>query len=254
MPPFSKLSLLNQTPKELVVLVHGTRDIEGQQQIRLWVQQLAQNLGAKLRLAWLECLSPTLDDVLLDCAVKKRQVILLPLLLYRAGHAKIDIPQAIEKIQQHYPDFIVHQTSVVGQSEPIVECWKQAIQELNPVSDRLCFFGRGARDPEALLASQKVIDAIRQIWKGDLVCAYAGLQAPSLPEALAAKPFSGGRQLFIPCLLFKGLLLDKAIAASEQPQHWLPVLCEIDSFTQSVAILWEKELQTIQSANQLVSP
>ena len=226
-----------------VVLVHGTQNLDGQQQIVEWVTSLAELLDTKLRIAWLECCEPTLTDVLLDCALEGKNVILLPLLLFRAGHAKKDVPFAIRTVQQSHPNFKVDMASVVGDAEVLMECWKLTIKKLNPQCDRICFFGRGAKDPEAVEACVKVIEAVSQFWSGELVEAYAGLQKPSLIETLSRHPFTSGEQLFLPCILFKGKLLDQAYEQTQNRGTWLPVLGEIPEFMHATAKRWQAEIQ-----------
>ena len=225
-----------------MVLVHGTHDLAGQQQIRHGVLKLAEHLQAPLRIAWLECLEPTLEEVLLDCAVKNKRVMVLPLLLFRAGHAKKDLPAAVERVKLQFPNFSIDCASVVGEAETMVACWKPALERLDPERDRVGFFGRGAKDPEALEACQNAILRLREIWRGNWFEAYAGLQKPSLPEALKAQPFLGGQQLFIPCLLFKGQLLDKAQEQTASLGRWLPVLGEMPEFLAATARRWAAEI------------
>ena len=240
MPPLFDLA---KTNPELVVLVHGTKDSAGQHLIRQGVLKLAEYLQARLRIAWLECLEPTLDEVLLDCAQNNKHVIILPLLLFRAGHAKKDLPAALERVTLQFPNFSSDVASVVGDAEIMLGCWKPAFERLDPERDRVCFFGRGAKDPEALEACQNVILRLREIWPGKWLEAYAGLQKPSLPDALVNQPFHGGQQLFIPCLLFKGLLLDQAQEQTASLGSWLPVLGELPEFLFATARRWRQEIQ-----------
>jgi sirohydrochlorin ferrochelatase len=232
---------------ELVVLAHGTRDRAGQEQIKQWVAQLAHGLGRPVRLAWLECLLPTLEDVLKDCAGQSLQVIILPLLLFRAAHAKVDVPKVIAHVQAQYPTFMVHVASIVGNGEDIVSCWETEIKQLDDREDRVILFGRGAKDPEALDAFEAVIDHLRKLWPGSFNVAYAGLQEPTLKALLEDIPAHSGKTLFVPCLLFHGLLLDRAKRESENFGIWLNVLGEMDSFFSSVLQHWKSEIKTLST-------
>src|SRR5687767_3853616 len=82
-----------------LVVGHGTRDRAGQAEFFELVELLARKVGDRgpqVEPAFLELASPTIAQGLARLAARGvRRVLVIPLLLFAAGHAKDDIPQAV---------------------------------------------------------------------------------------------------------------------------------------------------------------
>src|SRR5947208_725516 len=83
-----------------VLLVgHGTRDEEGRAQCETLYRQIAALLGndnSVTKLAYLELASPTIGEAVLRLTDQPISgLVVVPLLLFSAGHAQEDIPRAV---------------------------------------------------------------------------------------------------------------------------------------------------------------
>lgn len=106
--PFDQSTVVaGQTPDRVGVLLigHGTRSVVGQQEFLDTVALVAQRFaGSPVRPCFLELVEPSIDaaiDQLVDTGVS--HVAVAPLLLFAAGHAKRDVPAAIEAARNRHP-------------------------------------------------------------------------------------------------------------------------------------------------------
>jgi sirohydrochlorin cobaltochelatase len=234
----------------LLLIGHGTRDFQGQREFRQVAELLAAEAnGVAVEVCFLELAEPSIREGvarLIERGV--RQVIVLPLLLFSAGHAQRDIPQAVQAAfedltrgelahgQDPQPATAVWQAPVLACHPDIVELsarrYREAIaQAENQVQSKspgtgttaktllaktlLLIVGRGSYEAET---NAEFARFARLRWErepvGWLETCFVAMTRPTLDEGLrmaASMPFE--RIVVQPHLLFPGELTQGIRAA-----------------------------------------
>ena len=210
----------------VLVVGHGTADPVGVAETRAVTEHVARLLpGVPVTLGFLEVCGPTIDEAMDVLATAGcRAVIAAPLLLFEAGHAKRDIPEAIREAAAGR-GIRVSQAEPLGCHPAIVALSQRRRAEtmanagVPPDSVALVMVGRGSSDPSAFdqlatfaQATLTAQPAFRRVEFG-----FVAAARPSLAEALAAAadPAGGGvRTVWVqPHLLFRGHVEEQVAAA-----------------------------------------
>jgi len=222
----------------LLLVGHGTRNQDGQAEFL----QVAQAIS-ELRPEWaiepcfLELATPSIDQGLARLMEHKIEALTVaPLLLFAAGHAKRDIPQAVGQALTPYGPLKHRQTGPLGCHEAILELsarrYREAVAELEPVPPEktiLLMVGRGSRDETASAEMRRFANlrAARTPVARVETCFYA-MARPSLEETLPRLADLGYRRVVVqPHLLFEGELLAAMrervdqMAHSQGAQQWV---------------------------------
>jgi sirohydrochlorin cobaltochelatase len=217
-----------------LLIGHGTREPEGISEFHSTVQQVF--------IAWPEiAVEPCFLEIAepsIESAVKRllergvAQIVVMPLLLFAAGHAKRDVPMAVAEALRPYPQIAWQQAEHLGCHAAILEQsasrFQEALANRTAVPSQrtaLLLVGRGSLDPEAtsemhefasLLPQARLVDAVH--------LAFVAMAQPSLEEILEQIAEKGYERVIVqPHLLFDGLLLGRigeivAEFACRQPQ------------------------------------
>lgn len=226
----------------LLLVGHGTRDPAGLAEFRQLHQRLVERAGdLPVAACFLELAEPTIIEglkALLDQGA--RQIIVAPLLLFAAGHAKRDIPEGVNaalqqlkgshaaavgvRILGHLPPLACHEKllalsqlrysqaqpiELTGEREPAAGMAKSAGSlpaDSLPATKTLVLVGRGSSDAEATSEMQRFAQLRRDQLPGVTVevCFYA-LAEPRLEPTLARVANSPATQVIVqPHVLFSG--------------------------------------------------
>lgn len=204
-----------------VLLVgHGTRDPDGTREFFELARVLADRIAPiHVEGCLLEFQRPTIAegwDALLEAGVKSIRV--APLLLFAAGHAKQDIPDAILACAERTPGIEHFQAGPLSRSRTLVDLVERRVIETAVEAEialdsslAIVFVGRGSYDPcaQADMRILGEIVAARLSARNHAVGFYAMAQ-PSLPEVLDEVATTPGVENVIvqPHLLFQGRLYD----------------------------------------------
>ncbi|WP_203335552.1 sirohydrochlorin chelatase [Nocardioides limicola] len=202
----------------LIALAHGSRDPRSPETIKALVDEV-RRLRPDLRIepAFLDLSRPFFGTVV-DRLVRAGfdEIVVVPLLLTEAFHAKVDVPTVIAEATAKHPGLRIRCTDILG-TEPIFlevldlrmrEALKQArIREL----DALVLAAAGSSDP---LANQAVARLAR-VWgtrhKLPVTAAYASSAPPATGEAVRTFRREGRRHVAVASLfLAPGFLPDRA--------------------------------------------
>ncbi|TWT80864.1 Sirohydrochlorin cobaltochelatase [Planctomycetes bacterium CA13] len=201
-----------------VLLVgHGTRDTKGTAQFFELTEQLRNQLPTvAVEPCLLEFQSPTIPDAwnrLVEQGVTMVRV--APLLLFAAGHAKRDIPDAVEKCRVGTPNVSCSQTLPISRHPEIVELvvsrLSESLNRMDTPRDRvsLVMVGRGSYDPCAT-ADMRVLSEIvaSRLGMQNRTTAFYAMADPRLPSVLEAiaRLDQNDAILVHPHLLFDGRL------------------------------------------------
>jgi sirohydrochlorin ferrochelatase len=164
-----------------------------------------------VRAAFLDLSAPRLPDVLTAVhADGHADAVVVPLLLGRAYHARVDIPGAVAQARARLPRLAVQVADVLGPDDRLAAA---AVRRLlaagaDPDDDRLgvVLAGAGSSHAPANAAVARVADG----WPWPTTAAFAGAADPDVPTAIAALRARGALRIAIGSwFLAPGLLPDR---------------------------------------------
>jgi sirohydrochlorin cobaltochelatase len=212
----------NSAPTGVLLVGHGTRSELGRSQCQDLAAEVASRLEPRLfatELAYLEMASPTIEEAILRLVEQKmKRLVVAPLLLFAAGHAKEDVPSAVRSglVKAGMPNLPIVQTEPLGLQEPVVDLAAARFREAaNPrittAETMLLLVGRGSRDEEATAEMRKLGSLVHQkLGIGETQVGFLAMAQPTAKEIIAAAASSPFRQIVVqPHLLFHGELLDQ---------------------------------------------
>ncbi len=228
----------------ILVVGHGTADPTGAEETRQIARIVAGLLpGVPVELGFLEVIGPSIAESLLRLAARGcRDVVAAPLLLFTAGHARKDVPEAVRD-GARAAGVTCRQSEALGCHENIVALSRQrrreAVDSLAPValeSTALVMVGRGSSDPGAFRQLEEFTAAALgsepESRPARVELGFVAAARPSLAEAVAAAAAGvpdarraekaaaaslredGVRRIILqPHLLFRGHVQDQVSAA-----------------------------------------
>ena len=92
----------------VVLFAHGARKASWAEPFEALSQQLQTQLpNQRICLAYLELMSPSLEDVIAEMVGKgESEIVIIPLFLSRGGHIVSDLPVLLSQLQQQYPQLV----------------------------------------------------------------------------------------------------------------------------------------------------
>jgi sirohydrochlorin cobaltochelatase len=221
---------------EAVLIVgHGSRDAAANAELESLVHAYAEaRPDAIVSHGYVELAQPSLDVALADIASRARNVAVVPLFLFAAGHVKSDVPLALARARSAFPDVTFAAAPALGVHPSLAElafarartCLPEDPAALARTS--VIVVGRGSSDPDANGDFCKVV---RLIGEGrGLMSAtptFIGITRPRVEDTLEhvarARP---ERIVVVPYFLFAGRLiatLREEIATFSQRYPWIRV-------------------------------
>jgi len=202
----------------LVALAHGSRDPRSAATIKALVGEVrAMRPDLKIEAAFLELSKPSFTTVV-DKLVRAGhdEIVVVPLLLTEAYHAKVDVPTAVAEAQARHAGLQVRATPVLGLEPRFLEVLDLRLREALRAArvrelDALVLAAAGSSDP---LANQSVARLAR-VWgtrhKLPVTAAFASSAPPATGEAVRAFRAEGRRHIAVASLfLAPGFLPDRA--------------------------------------------
>lgn len=193
----------------LLVVGHGTADRVGEAETNRLAGMVAEACpGVAVELGFLEVIGPSVGEALSRLRSRGvESVIAAPLLLFTAGHARRDLPEALvaAAAETRLPVF---QSEALGNHPELVRLSRlrreQARLVLPPLAaadEALVFVGRGASDPSAVaqltgfLAATRACAADRPHCRPGLPAATCGLGVHPAACSAVPPPPGPGRSL-----------------------------------------------------------
>jgi sirohydrochlorin ferrochelatase len=206
------------TAPALVALAHGSRDPRSAATIKALVDEV-RTLRPDLRIepAFLDLSKPSFDTVV-DRLVKAgyEEIVVVPLLLTEAFHAKVDVPEAIASAMSRHDGLKIRGTSVLGLEPMLLDVLDRRLRAALKDArvrelDALVLAAAGSSDA---LANQAVARLAR-LWGAKhrlpTVAAYASAAPPATGEAVRQFRAEGRRHIAVGSLfLAPGRLPDRA--------------------------------------------
>jgi sirohydrochlorin ferrochelatase len=206
------------TAPALVALAHGSRDPRSAQTVKALVDEV-RSLRPDLRIeaAFLELSKPSFPQVV-DRLVRAGydEIVVVPLLLTEAYHAKVDVPRAVAAAAEQHEKLRIRATQVLGLEPVFLEVLdrrlRTALREARVRElDALVLAAAGSSDQ---LANQAVARLAR-LWGSrhrlPTVAAYASAAPPATGEAVRQVRAEGRRHIAVGSMfLAPGTLPDRA--------------------------------------------
>src|SRR3954452_20051338 len=199
-------------------LAHGSREPRSAATIKALVAEVkTMRPDLKVEAAFLELSKPSFQTVV-DRLVKAghEEIVVVPLLLTEAYHAKVDVPSAIAEATTRHPGVQVRATSILGLEPHFLEVLDLRMREALKASRvgklaALVLAAAGSSDP---LANQAVARLAR-VWgarhKLPVTAAFASAAPPAAGEAVRAFRAEGRRHIAVASFfLAPGTLPDRA--------------------------------------------
>jgi sirohydrochlorin ferrochelatase len=206
------------TAPALVALAHGSRDPRSAQTVTSLVEEV-RTMRPDLRIepAFLELSKPSFSQVV-DRLVRAGydEIVVVPLLLTEAYHAKVDVPRAIAEATERHEGLRIRGTDVLGLEPVFLEVLDRRLRAALSDArvrelDALVLAAAGSSDQ---LANQAV-SRLARLWGSrhrlPTVAAYASAAPPATGEAVRQFRAEGRRHIAVGSLfLAPGTLPDRA--------------------------------------------
>lgn len=205
---------MEETAPGVVVVGHGTADPAGVAEAGRLADLVAARLpGAAVELGFLELAAPSIAVAVDRLAARGcRSIVAAPLLLFRAGHARRDVPAALATAAAAH-GLAVRQAEPLGSHPAIVALVRRRLAAAEagrgpaaPGATRLVILGRGSSDPGATCQLCRLALTAAADRDEPLHLGFAAAARPTLPEVVAqAAAAPGVRRVVVhPHLLFAG--------------------------------------------------
>ncbi|WP_332630555.1 sirohydrochlorin chelatase [Halalkalibacter flavus] len=206
--------------KAVLLVGHGSRDPEGNEQVRKMIDELTSQLDSSLLVetCFLEFEKPTIEQGIQACVEKgAASVYVIPLMLLAAGHSKIHIPAAIDEAKKKYPHVQFTYGRPFGIHEETMEICKSRLEDMGenliePGYDTaVLLLGRGGSDPDANSDLYKITRLLWEKLNYQLVePAFMGVTDPLIKEGVERCIKLGAKKIVIlPYFLFTGILIKR---------------------------------------------
>jgi sirohydrochlorin ferrochelatase len=206
------------TAPALVALAHGSRDPRSAKTVRALVDEVRRmRPDLRIETAFLDLAKPSFGAVA-DRLVRAGydEIVVVPLLLTEAFHAKVDVPTVIAEVMARHEGLQVRATHVLGLEAAFIDVLDRRLREALSDArvcelDALVLAAAGTTDP---LATQS-INRLARLWgnrhKLPTVTAFASASPPATGEAVRAFRAQGRRHIAVGSLfLAPGFLYDRA--------------------------------------------
>jgi sirohydrochlorin ferrochelatase len=206
----------------LVALAHGSRDPRSAATITALVDEVrSMRPDLRIEAAFLELSKPSFETVVNKLVrAGYDEIVVVPLLLTEAYHAKVDVPEAIAAATERHPGLTIRASKVLGMEAAFLEVLDLRLREALKDArvrelDALVLAAAGSSDP---LANQAVARLART-WgtrhKLPVTAAFASAAPPAAGEAVRAFRAEGRRHIAVASFfLAPGFLPDRAAELS----------------------------------------
>jgi sirohydrochlorin ferrochelatase len=206
------------TAPALVAVAHGSRDPRSKATIEALVAQTRElRPDLRIELAFLELARPRFETTV-NRLVRAGydEIVVVPLLLTDAHHAKVDIPQVVADAQARHENLQIRATRVLGLEQSFLGVLDKRLREALRVGrvrelDGLVLAAAGSSDPLALQA----VNRLARVWGAHhhlpVKTAFASTAPPTTGEAVRAFRAEGRRHVAVASMvLAPGFLPDRA--------------------------------------------
>jgi sirohydrochlorin ferrochelatase/(2Fe-2S) ferredoxin len=203
----------------ILIVGHGSRDPAANHELEAIVAgyraHRARSSGDEVAHAYVELAPPFVPDALAALAARADHVVVVPFLLFAAGHVKNDLPLALHRARAASPRVRFTAARALGVHAALVDLAaarvRAALDGGDPARAALIAVGRGSSDPDANADFCKLARLVgEQVGTAWAMPSFAGITTPRVDDALElaarARP---ERVLVLPYLLCAGRLVER---------------------------------------------
>lgn len=209
----------------VLIVGHGTTSVVGAEECRRVSAAAAKLLPAvPVQLGFLELIEPSIDDAVAALAGSGcTDLVVVPLLLFSAGHAQRDVPEAV-RLAADAHGVAVRQGAVLGCHDAIVELARRrhaevAVGPAPAVDARILLVGRGSSDPTAPAQLRAFGECVFGC-DADVGLGFVAAARPTLDEAIESATVAGVRRVVVhPHLLFHGHVEEQVAARVDRARR-----------------------------------
>jgi sirohydrochlorin cobaltochelatase len=170
----------------LLLVAHGSVCARSALEIEALTDLVGLSLpGVAVETGYLEMSDPPAGRVA-DRLVERgcRRIVVLPLMLLSAGHAKSDVPAVVREARSRHPGVDFPFGAPLGVSRVPVELLGKAVVASGGAGLPLLMIARGTSDPDANSEACKAARLVAE-WTGSpfAYTGFSGVTGPSVPEA-----------------------------------------------------------------------
>ena len=208
----------------LLLVGHGTRSTAGTEEFFALAERVRELApGLPVGTGFIELSPPPISTAVADLvAAGATSIVVVPLVLLGAGHAKTDVPASVALARHEHPGVKFTYASALGIHPDVLSIVDERLEATVPAADRtdtaVVVVGRGSSDPDANADLAKVA---RLLWEGRdyplVEQAFVGITSPRVPEALERCRRLGAQQIVVvPYFLFTGVLEERIRAQAAE--------------------------------------
>lgn len=192
---------------------HGTRVEEGLIQANQFLHRCMEQVDVPVqRVCYLELVQPDIQEGIRRCVQAGVSVLVVqPLLLLSAGHAKRDIPREINQARKRYPDVHFIYGRPFGVDGAIIDILLERLHEKRQYPSEcsgVLLIGRGSSDPDTKRDFAAICGLLHEKGVPRIATCYMAAVSPSFQEGLSQVIREQWGQVYvIPYLLFSGVLM-----------------------------------------------
>lgn len=198
---------------------HGSREEGGNEEVRFFVSEIASKMKEQIvETCFLEFVQPTIMQGIDRCVeLGATHIVVIPIILFAAGHAKIHIPSSIDDAKLKYPFVKFTYGRPIGVHEQILDILSSRVEDLGVQvkedlgETALLIVGRGSSDADA---NSDLFKISRLFWEKLQVkwveTAFIGVTAPLMDDGIERCLLLGAKKVIIlPYFLFTGVLIQR---------------------------------------------
>ncbi|NKY84602.1 sirohydrochlorin chelatase [Nocardia veterana] len=208
-----------------IAVAHGSRDPRSAATMSAVVAEIAgRRPDADVRLAFLDLNTPSVEQVIDAVAAQGHaEVVVVPLLLGSAFHARVDLPGILAAARNRHPLLRIVQADVLGTDERLVTALRDRVVSLgaDPADSGLgvAVAAVGSSSAAANRITEQVAAALAVGTSWRTAICFATTE-PALPQAVSELRRLGARRVVVaPWFLAPGLLTDRLAAADPTLRH-----------------------------------
>lgn len=204
----------------LVVVAHGSRDPRSKQTVDAIADRIrVRRPDLDVRVAFLDLVDPSVEAVVDEIESEGiRSATMLPLLLGKAFHARIDLPALLEAARVRHPHLSLVQADVLGDDRRLIDALRSRIVaagiDLDDPAVGVAVAAVGSSHPPANDVTRSLAERVLSgtAWTAAVTC-FATAADPRPAAALSTLRDSGASTIVVaPWFLAPGLLTDRVFA------------------------------------------
>ncbi|MFD0048710.1 sirohydrochlorin chelatase [Actinomycetes bacterium NPDC127524] len=248
----------------ILYICHGSRVEKARMEAVSFIKEcINQHPAAIQEYGFLELAEPSIEQAFSNCVKRgAKKVIVLPVLLLAAMHAKEDIPNELKRIQKRFPFIEIKYGAPIGVHDYMIDILKERIAETGETdieNSIVLLVGRGSSDPDVKRDLTSIAERlkIKTGFSAVEVC-FLTAASPGLEEGLVMAGKSKYKNvLIIPYLLFTGILMktiQKSISTLSRDAGKQFILCNYLGYHPRIGdILQQRAAELSEGASHVSS-